>query len=502
MRPKIPAMQFKTRQVILLLFFLTFCLKVYYLDKNPLQFDDTLYAEMIAEQAENPSFLPTYLGKWAPWKPGTYFFTYSLFLPITTQLFHSIDWIYKFPNLVFGLLNALVFYFIAKRFTNRDIALLAAFFFYSSYCVFYTESRLLMEAFSLTPILLSLLFYTDKNMEPKRRFLGAGGFALLACLTKIVISFMIIPLALAYVFQHERKILRNPLFLLSLAAPFLGMAIFSLALGEVGLAEDILVKDTGKFFFVFDYLGTIYENIAIGILYFATMFWIYLIISARALRSSWKEYLFFSAWLAASLVPILSGEPHHWYFYYVAPAVAFFAAVALAEKGKIDAFSLLMVLVIFGSSIAYIAFGGMLNYACDFECREVGTRMAGKENVLVIGAYSTSTQIVSYKILTERRDSGTYLDFGYVVIHGDVADAEGEGLSIPLNTIVADYNTEKYEFEEEDFASMFRTEKFLKKRTAITEFDYVVVSPSSAPLTDPRYELLQNGSCVAVYRRS
>ena len=93
------------RKVMLALFLAIFLLKAFYLGEIPIQFDGTLYAEMIAEEAEEITFLPTYLGWWAPWKPGIYFITYSLFLPVTSQLFDSIEWIYKSPNLLFGIIN-------------------------------------------------------------------------------------------------------------------------------------------------------------------------------------------------------------------------------------------------------------------------------------------------------------------------------------------------------------------------------------------------------------
>ncbi len=502
MRSKILVMQIKTRQILLLLFFLAFCIKVYCLDKNPLQYDGTLYAEMIAEEAKSLTFLPTYLGAWAPWKPGVFFIVYSLFLPITSNLFTSIDLIYKSPNLLFGLLNAVIFYYIVKRFSKENVALVAALLFYSCYGAFYVESRLLMETFMLTMLLASLFFYTHRKMEPKTRFFGAGLFALLACLTKTVISFMLIPVSVAYFFQHERKNLSNPLFLLSLLAPFLGMFLFYLSLDNVGLVEEVLVEDTGKFFFILDYFPKISKNAFTALIYFIVMFPLYLLIAARIAVNSWKKYLFFSAWFLISLIPALSGEPHHWYFYYVAPAVAFFAAIALPEKGKLDTFSLFLVAILFFSNVGYLALGGLLTSSCELEGREIGISIAGKEKVLIIGSYAPSTTILSYKILSERRDSGSYLDVGYVVLIGDYADSTEGNLSVPLNTIVADYNTNEYRFESGNFAAMFQTDKFLRKKTNLTKFEYVVVSPSSFTLQLPEYELIDNRSCISVYKHS
>ena len=139
------------KRLVLALFFITFLFKVFYLDKVPFHYDDTLYAEMIAQEAESLTFLPQYLDMWTPWKPGLYYITYSLFLPITSLLFTSLEWVYRAPNLIFGLLNALFFYLLVRRFATKDVSLMASLLFYSSFPAFRVEGRLLMEPFMLTP---------------------------------------------------------------------------------------------------------------------------------------------------------------------------------------------------------------------------------------------------------------------------------------------------------------------------------------------------------------
>ncbi|MBD3389655.1 hypothetical protein GF415_01735 [Candidatus Micrarchaeota archaeon] len=490
------------REIILGLFFLVFLFKAIYLDHLSLQYDGTLYGEMIAEESDKLTFLPRYLGTWAPWKPGVYFIVYSFFLPFTSILFDSIEWIYKSPNLLFSAINALLFYLLAKRFVKAEIALSASLLFYSSYGVIYTDSRLLMETFSLTPILLSFLFYTWKDMEPVKRFLGAGACGLLAALTKSVISFMIIPLAIAYILQEDRKNLGNPLFLASLLSPFLGFLLFYLALDSVGLVDEVLIKDTGKFF-VYDYFVKIPYNLFQGFLFFFYMFWAYIIVSFRTFLSSWKKYAFFSAWLAIFFIPLLSGSPMPWHFYYIAPALAFFAAICLPSKGKMDSFSLLIILLLVFSNIMFFVF--MVDFSDDVpkeaELRDMGLMLSGKENVLIIGDYSYNTVIVSYKMLSERKDLGAPLDFGYVILNIPAEKELNEAQqSSMLTEIVANYDTEKYDFEEDTFADMFQTDKILRKKTSIEQFQYVVVSPASLNITNPCYTLQYNGTQSKIYR--
>ena len=493
---------FNARNLMLALFLMVFLLKVFYLGDFPLRYDDTLYAEMIAEEADETTFLPTYLGWWVPWKPGLYFITYSLFLPITSQLFDSIEWIYKSPNLLFGLINAFIFYLIAKRFLKPDAALAASLLFYSAYGVFYAETRLLMEVFALTPILLSLLFYTDKDMGPAKRFLFAGSFALIASLTKSVISFMIIPLALAYMFQEDRKSLSSPYFLLSLFAPFLGILLFYLSLESVGLSEAILLKDTGKFF-MYDYFSDAFQNIYTAFMFFFLMYGAYIVVSFRKMLSSWREQLFFSAWLVFALIPLLEGVSIPWHTYYIAPALAFFAAFSLSYRGKLDSFSMLMLCVLVAINITLVVFADwdMVDNGAFREGRELGLEFSGKENVLIIGEYSGTSAVATYKILSERQETGAYLDFGYVLLNWkgkNIPEGYFEG---QLNAVVREYYTQEFQFQDGEYVLMFETNLSIRKPTAITEFEYIIVFPSKFQVKNPNYNLTRNTTTFAIYER-
>lgn len=491
----------RLRNAILIAFVLVFALKVYYLDKMPFQFDETVYGEMIAEEANHITFLPTYLGYWAPWKPGLYFITYSLFLPITSQLFTSLEWIYRSPNLLFGLINAFLVYKIIRHFSSKEFALAAALLFYSSLFAFYVEARLLMEAFAFTPILLSILFYTDKNMNPPLRFGGAALFALVATLTKSILGFMVIPLAIAYVIQNDRKNLFNPLFLLSFLAPFLGMLIFYLSLQSAGM-EGVLMGDTGKFF-IFDYLKDAFSNFFYGFAYMFLPSAIYLVMAFRKLFESWRTELFFSAWFALALIPLFADYQLPWYFYYLAPAFSFFAVWATQFKGKFDNFSaLLLALIVISNIVLTIAVSPVL-FSPSFlgESRETGLLLSGKENVLFAGSYYTLSTVISYKILSEREEEGSYKDFGYLLIN---SQNESEILQYQpmLDSVVSDYRTDKYEFEEENFASLFWTNSSFRKKTNISEFDYIVVSPANFTISDPHYYLWKNGTAISIYKHS
>lgn len=492
----------KFKNLVLLLFFITFLFKAFYLDKVPFHYDDTLYADMIAQEAVELTFLPKYLDFWAPWKPGFYYIVYSLFIPFTSWAFTSLEWVYRFPNLLFGLANAFLLYLLAKRFASEDISLAAALLFYSSFSAFRVEGRLLMEPMMLFLLLAALLFYSSKRLQPAKRFGAAAFFSFLASITKSVISFALLPLSLAALCQKDPKSLKNPLFLASLLAPFLGMLIFFISLQELGLAEGVLLKDTGKFF-LFDYAEMFPETVPAGLAYLFFAMSAYLVISLRTMLATWKKEIFFTVWALLTLVIIFSGEPHEWYFYYTIPAFSFFTAYALTSEGRADSFSALVLLVLVAFNLFLSAYSyETANEEYYWESKEIGTMLAGKENVLVAGIYSKNTIIVAYKTLTERRTQGEPLDFGYLIFQdreGTYYEGRWEQL---VNDVAADYRTTKYEFEEENFVVLMWQKQGFRKKTEITEFDYVVVSPKEYVLSHPDFRLCHNFTRTAIYCRS
>ena len=147
------------RKIILALFAITLISKFAYIGATPFSYDETLYTEMIAEEGEHPSFLPTWFGYPAPWKPGLFFFAASLFLPITSAIFASPEYAYRIPLMMFSLLNAALLYLIIKRFSGEGTALAASLIFYSALPAFNVEGRLLMETFTLSTILASIYLH-------------------------------------------------------------------------------------------------------------------------------------------------------------------------------------------------------------------------------------------------------------------------------------------------------------------------------------------------------
>ncbi|MDD2655755.1 MAG: glycosyltransferase family 39 protein [Candidatus ainarchaeum sp.] len=485
------------RKIILALFTIVFISKFAYLGAMPFSFDETLYTEMIAEEAEHPSFLPTWFGYPAPWKPGLFFFASSLFLPITSAIFSSPEYAYRIPLMVFGLLNAALLYLIIKRFSGEGTALAASLIFYSALPSFSVESRLLMETFMLSTILASLYFYTREKPGPSNFILG-GIFAFLAAITKSVVALLIPALAIAYVFQFDRKSLRSPAFLISLLAVPAGLALFWLSLSGLGLSESIFFTDTGKMF-VYDYSSELLSNVVWG----ATLILLFMLpvlaASLISFASTWRKNLMFSAWMLLLFFLLLLGQ-RPWYYYYAMPPVAFFSALLLVPSGKkLDAFAALILAILAAVSCSVALFTEWNpSYIPSFgEGKEIGLMLSGKENVLFIGQYQVNTISISYKSIEERRDYGNPLDFGWILF-----DYRKNNLtSASAQDFVQDYWRADYDVEESDFAAIFWQDRIFRKNTSITEFDYVVVSPPIENFTPAGYSRYYAGNYSTVYGR-
>lgn len=464
----------------------------------PFLVDETLYGEMIAEEGDHITFLPKYLGYYAPWKPGLYFISYSFFTKITLEMFDSLEYVYRFPNLIFGLLNAFLIYLIAGRFENKATAIATAFFFYASFLSVFVEQRVMMESFMMFTMLLSLFFYTRKGGSRSVNFAMAGIVALASTLTKSVIALMIPVLAVAYMCQFERKELKNPVFLASLLAVPAGLAIFWIALEQVGMAGEIFFVDTGKMF-LYDYVSRGAGSLLMGVYRGALLVLFLLVISIMGLARHWRENLFFSMWFLLFLVPMLSQFSMPWYFYYVLPPVCFFAAKMLEQKGRqLDRFAMLILVVYAAGYLAY-SFYSSYDQVSDgsmLDAKTVGLMLSGKENVLFIGNYYPNTVSVSYKVLSERQEEGAYRDFGYVLYDYVTYNMTDES----FREFVADYQNADYDTEE-GFGRMFWARKIFVKGTNISKFDYVVFAPDVDWEKLGDYEPYYEGVDSAVIRR-
>ncbi|MBD3389652.1 hypothetical protein GF415_01715 [Candidatus Micrarchaeota archaeon] len=491
-------MEKRALAMILLLFIASFLVKLHYMGKAPFIEDETLYAEMIAEESESLSLVPRYFGYPAPWKPGLYFLIYSFFLPLTSALFSSLEWIYRFPNLVFSLISAYLVFLLAKRFLGPEQALLSSLLFFSAITSFYVETRLLIEPMMLALILSSLFFYTKTNRK-NTDFIAAGFLSLLAALTKSVISLCIPLLALIYVFTHERWSLKNPVFLVSMLGAPAGLVFFFLSLSQLGFAEDVFLIDIGQTV-IYNYSDTLaftLRNLS-NIFSFIFLFLVSLIVFFSKKQ---KPEPLLSAWLLLIIIPLLASTFRTWYLYYFIPPLAMLASSAIMGNSRLDWFSLFLTSIFVVMSIGTFAVSfadwEAGPYSSINDAKQAGLSLAGEGSTLFVGSYYYNTVAICYKSLEERRVIGEPLDFGYLLVRNPYGMEDFDSCAVAL---LENYTTDYYEFEEKRFAQFFWNSTPFRKSTGIREFRILVSSP---PLeaSPSGYSEKKEYSSIAVYRK-
>lgn len=499
-----------------LLFILAFTVlfKLYYINSFPLSEDEVLYAEMIEEQVKDPSLLPTYFGYLAIWKPGLYFFIYSLFLPLTKAAFPlSFELIYRFPNVIFLLISTYLVYLIGKRFWGGDVGILSAVAFSCSPIAVHVESRLLIEAFIMPLILAGVYLYTKEN-KSRLEYALAGVFAFLAALAKYVFAMLVPICALVYAYTSDRKKLKDPLFLLSLVGAPLGILVFYLALNSIGLGNEIFMSDAGRgvsyggealMFYTLKNFSWVFGFI---FLYLAALF----AIAMKKDRPKVEPFIW--VWIAVCLLAIISSTYRQWYAYYMIPPLSLIAGRAMVEKDKADSLSLLFAVVFV--SVNLLSFTLSFEqwqdsiYVPLYQAKDAGLSIVGDNSTLFVGKHYSMSIALCYKALEERRLYGEPVqDFGYVLVrqvqlqNGTWVDPwkiSKEEWDKYLMAFIQDYNTTNYTVEEVKFHQYFWNETTFRRKTNLTEFNTIVTSPPMNA-SIPGYSAVFTGQEIAVYKR-
>lgn len=454
----------------------------------PLVQDESIYAIMAEEQAAHPTLVPTFLGYPVSWKPAPFFWLLSAASLLPLPLEAS----YRVFSLVAGLATLLC---LQRIFSNcgmdKAISFLTLLIFTISFISINPDTSILLDSLNFLLASLSILSYTEKGLG-RWRFIAAALFAFSAFFVKLVVAFMIPVLAAAYFWQKDRKILKDPLFLLSLLAVPLAMAIHAMALGQAGLLGEFLAGNIGGH--TAGEAGLLGQAALVRSALMALILsgaFIWFAFSLTGFAKNWKSSPFMSAWYALTIFPLLSAAYLPWYYLPVMPAISYFAVLSLAldsGKRKTDRFfkaffSILVIITLAMTLIAYSTFGEY------FEHRELGALLSGKENVLIIGQYRPG--IVAYKILPEMR-SGKPLDFGWIVIPERMGNGE-------IPRFVKDYHDDSSPVVDGSFGSFFSVKEIFRKDTNITKFEYVAVG-GPADITLDGYELVGNWSDASLYR--
>jgi hypothetical protein len=201
-----------------------------------------------------------------------------------------------------------------------------------------------------------------------------------------------------------------------------------------------------------------------------------------------------SFYYALAILPFLAATQYPWYYLPVLPAVAFFAALAVydSRKGwKENLVGLLSAAAICAISLmlvwgAYLALFNLHNPE-----RVIGTAIAGKENVLIIGHFKPG--IMAYKELIERRSMGRPLDYGFILGPSSFGGEEAAAF-------VRDYRTGSVPAVNGSFSGMYTSQSVFRKDTDITSFDYLVLAGDLGfGLNGP--EIMARSGDIVVYRK-
>jgi hypothetical protein len=175
------------------------------------------------------------------------------------------------------------------------------------------------------------------------------------------------------------------------------------------------------------------------------------------------------------------------------PAIAFFSALLFVSQNKSAvpdalgfAFCLLILLLFFLTGFGFHHYNGYNN---EFAQKEAASILAFKPNVLVVGKYAVT--FVSYKIATESRQNGNYLDFGWVM----PVDSEEA-----VHVYITDYNSRQFPISSNVMDTMppIENPKYYRKNTSIKQFDYILVNGHDGIFSDG--DLIYNKSQVQIYK--
>jgi hypothetical protein len=460
------------KQALFALFIIYLLTRLPFLTALPFMKDEGVYSIMIEEQISNPTLELTFLGQPVLWKPPLMFWTYGAFVQFLRGLPIPIEAVYRLPGTFFGFLNTLLVFSIMERaLGDRKLAVLGAFVYLTLFVPIHTDSRVLTDTLCGTFVFAGILAYLE-GLGNSRFFLVGGVLTFLAYFVKQTNAAIVPLLALALLAEKDRKRLGDPLFLLSLLGFPLAMWLFNMIIGlppagdAVFLAENYIL---GKLDFA---------HIGGSLLTFFPMAVIWFPLSIFGFFRNWRRNLMMSLWYVLMAFPMVAGGMMPFYFYPVMPAVAFFALQFIIREsgGKIVTdrfFYMIFILLSFTGLVLGAAFN---HYYHDvyIEEKAAGEFLAGKENVMIVGDYAPS--IPAYKMLEEKRASGRWLDYGMIIFMNISANTS------TYDAFIADYGLkgDPSALADGDFTELFSASKTFRKKTGITEFDFICVVGNSS----------------------
>lgn len=357
-----------------------------FLQVEPLQLDEALYAQMTNSLIMHPTLQPVFMGEIVSWRPIGYFLANAPFVMLGKALELNVDLTYRLSSLFFSLATGIVLYFLVKNMYKRaDVAFVSTLFYQINFATVFVSNRGLTDSLLMFFIVSSLYFYF-KGKEA-RFFIYAGAFAFAAYFVKTVMAFAIPFLAVAYWFFKDRKVLYDKAFLLSLVAVPLAALVVAAVMQT---SSSQLGSDISTLLVKFDFSDKNFAQVMLSAsIVFIAMVGMFVGFAVEGAKKIAKFDPFVIVWL--SMLPVLIwgsqvGMP--WYLLPAMPAVGIVIAVgSLDKKLKFDAFASVvfafLVLLTLAITIYFYAFNMTPHYE-----KEAAQFLAGKDNVCLVGYYA------------------------------------------------------------------------------------------------------------------
>lgn len=452
-----------------------FCLLAHlpFLAMIPMVKDEGPYSMMIEEQISHPSTVVTFFGYEVGWKPPLMFWTYGAAVQFLRGLPIPLEAVYRLPGTAFGLANALlVFLLFEALLKDRKEAFFVTLVYLTTFLPIHVDSRVLTDSMMGTAVLAGVLAYVRSAED--RRWYAAGGLAILfSYFIKQTLAAIIPVLALAFFFGKDRRRLQDPLLYASFIGLPLAMWLFEMSIAPmlgsetVGTAVSLSVLEN----YILPNLR--WQSAVASLLTFFPLSCVWFPVSMYGFAKNWRRSPMLSAWYIMSVFPLFAGTMMAFYFYPVIPAMSYFALQLVqrdaAGRVRRDAFFMMAFLMMGAVTLGM----GAINHASFNDIyqgqKEAGEFLAGKENVLIIGEYSS--EVFSYKALWENRASGGWLDFGLIIFN------ESEDSPALYRSFMSDYYHQPGNVVDGNFARFFADrENIFRKDTNITRFDYVCIT--------------------------
>ncbi|VVC03739.1 Dolichyl-phosphate-mannose-protein mannosyltransferase [Candidatus Bilamarchaeum dharawalense] len=476
------------KKIVLILALAYLVIRIPIIASVPLMQDESFYSVMIEEQISHLTTVVTLFNEPVGWKPPLFFWISGFFVQFLRDLPIPIEAVYRIPNVLFGLVNTILVFFIFEKITKKkDEAFLMALAYLTIGINIHSELRVLTDTMCGTFIFAGVLCYIN-GLKDSKLFLLGGVCTFLAYFVKQHNAAIVPIIAVAYFFQCDRKKLLTPLFLLSLAAFPLAIIIedmnFGFSAGGVTtvVAGNTLIKNLK------------WESVVASIIGIYPYAVVLLTLSVFGIWKSWKENFAMSVWYLLMAFPLIAGTYMPFYFYSVVPPIAYFAIKYLSKDGhktKMDKFFYVIY------SIGLVL-GLILGIMAHFQYQEAfqiqknaGEFLAGKENVMIIGMYYPG--VPAYKMLEERRANGSWLDYG-LIIPGNVTTQT-------LQAFVDNYWVENDRVEDANFRWAFvNPDRIYRKNTSVDHFDYICLLGNMTENVTVNGEMVYQEETIRVYK--